>query len=410
MRWKPTRAADRGEKDAAQAGGPTARFRAVLVSRSRSHLIASLDDPSPRIAGAAAQRLAELEGTRAGPVLCEQLLRADLSAVPTMARALRRLGERHAVDLAIASLSDQRYTRRLAAALALGELADQSAVGPLCAALADEIAGVRVAALDALVQVRAPADAAAQCAHLLADSNPQVRVAAVRAVARLAPTPGEALAPVSGDHDRVVRLEVARHSSALPARDASALLADADLRVREAAVRAAGAREVGILSVMLVDDRSQAVRKAAARTLGSLGDERIADVLVPGLEDPDAVVRAAVLRSLERLLTRRGAIERLSRELQSDRCRRRRATVYALARLNAREAGPRLQPLIDDPDADVRLAVVHTADAVLGDPESAICYLATDGDAGVRHAAEIWLLRRREAEARDADRPGGHLA
>ncbi len=404
MRWKPIRTTDRDRR--AQRGGPTDRFRAVLSSHSRSQLIASLDDPSPRVASAAARRLAEIDGKRAAPILSAQLLGADLSIVPDIARALRRLGESCAVDLAIAGLHDERYTRRLAAALALGELGDQRAAGPLCAALRDAIAGVRIAALDALVQVRAPEDAAAACARLLTDPNPQVRVAAVRAVARLAPRPGGALAPVAADRDRVVRLEVARHSSALPAPAAPSLLADADLKVREAAIRAAGPREVGTLSVMLVDDPSEAVRRAAARRLGSLGDERIADVLVPGLEDPDAVVRAAVLRALERLLTRRGAIQRTSLELRSDRPQRRRATVYALARLNARETGVQVQALVDDPDADVRLAVVHTADALLRDPDSAMNDLTTDGDHGVRHAAEVWLLRRRET----ADRPGGHLA
>jgi HEAT repeat protein len=406
MRWKPTHAANRGQYDAAHDGGPTDRFRAVVASRSRSQLIASLEDPSPRVVGAAAQRLAELEGGRAGPVLREQLLRADLSAVTDIARALRGTGDRNAVDLAIAGLNDQRYPQRLAAALALGEFADPRAIPPLCASLADQIAGVRVAAIDALVRIGAPVGVADQCARLLADANPQVRVAAVRAVARLAPRLGEPLASVSGDHDPVVRIEVARHSSALPARAARSLLNDADFRVREAAVRAAGAREVGILAAMLVDDRSEAVRKTAARRLGSLGDPRVADVLVPGLEDPDAVVRAAVLRSLERLLARHPTIERLGHELRSDRAQRRRAIVYALARLNARDAGAQVRALVDDPDADVRLAVVQTADALLCDPWSAIHYLTTDGDPGVRHAAAVWLLRRRET----ADRHGGHRA
>ncbi|MGO9819169.1 MAG: hypothetical protein ACLPTJ_00790 [Solirubrobacteraceae bacterium] len=112
--------------------------------------------------------------------------------------------------------------------------------------------------------------------------------------------------------------------------------------------------------------------------------------LIASLDDPSPRVASAAARRLA----------------GSDRPQRRRATVYALARLTARETGVQVQALVDDPDADVRLAVVHTADALLRDPDAAMNYLTTDGDPEIRHAAELWLLWRREA----ADQPGGHLA
>ena len=194
--------------------------------------------------------------------------------------------------------------------------------------------GVRGAALDALAKLGPGVDGdGADCARLLADPAPHVRIAAVRAVARLVKHPGAMLASAVRDKDRLVRLEVARHVAGLPERAANTLLGDPDLRVREAAARGAGVRELGALAVLLTDDPARDVRRASAHTLGAMRGERVADVLVLGVEDPDALVRAAVLHALETLLTREGAVGRLCDELTSDRPERRRASVYALAHL-----------------------------------------------------------------------------
>ena len=67
--------------------------------------------------------------------------------------------------------------------------------------------------------------------------------------------------------------------------------------------------------------------------------------------------------------------------------------VYALARLRAREVTPELARLADDPDPDVRIALIHSADALYDEPEHVMRYLAADPDIGVRQAAETWLLR-----------------
>lgn len=219
----------------------------------------------------------------------------------------------------------------------------------------------------------------------------------MRAVARTATRPGTILAAVGDDPERLVRLEVATHLAGLPDEAAGALLADPDLRVREAAARAAGTGQVGALAVLLVEDPSNDVRRAAAQTLGGLGDERIADLLVSGIEDPDAVVRAAVLRGLKRLLMRAGAVSRLRVELVSDRAERRRAAVYALACLETLEATEDVARLADDPDPDVRLALIHTAHALLPDPGALIHHLAADLHPAVRDSAEIWLLREASA-------------
>jgi HEAT repeat protein len=145
---------------------------------------------------------------------------------------------------------------------------------------------------------------------------------------------------------------------------------------------------------LLVSDPASDVRHAAAATLGRVGDHRVADRLIAGIEDRDAIVRAAVLRGLEEVLTRADAIERLSGELMSERAERRRASLYGLLHLRAREAGESVRRLVEDPDPDVRLALVRAADALLAEPEAVVRELAADSDQVVRHSAEIWLLRR----------------
>ena len=340
----------------------TARLRAVQASRSPQELTDALDDPSPEVVRAAIGRLTELEGPRAADALRARLLDADLSLVADFANALKRIGARGVVEAATAALGDERYSRRLAAVRALGALGDRRAVAHLRTKLDDDVAGVRAAALDALAQLGDGTSVGADCARLLTDPVPHVRIAAVRAVARLVTHPGEQLASAADDEDRLVRLEVAKHVAGLPEPSAQALLADPNLRVREASAASAGLRQLGVLSVLLI-------------------------------EDPDALVRAAVLHALERLLRRDGAARRLCDELVCERPERRRAAVYALARLNTRERGPELSRLADDPDPDVRLALIHSAEALYDEPQPLMRYLAADSDPGVRQAAEMWLLR-----------------
>jgi HEAT repeat protein len=373
-------------------GDATARLRAVQASRSPQELTDALDDPSPEVVRAAIGRLAELEGPSAADPLQVRMLDADLSLVADFAKALKRIGAGGVVEAAIAALGDERYSRRLAAVRALGALGDRRAVAHVRTKLNDDVAGVRAAALDALAQL-GDGSVGADCARLLTDPMPHVRIAAVRAVARLVTHPGGLLVAAEDDEDRLVRLEVAKHLAGLPEPSARALLADPNLRVREAAAASAGIRQLGALSVLLIEDPSPDVRRACAHTLGAMRDRRVADVLIPAIEDPDALVRAAVLHALERLLRREGAARRLCDELVCERPERRRAAVYALARLNTRDRGPELSRLADDPDPDVRLALIHSAEALHDEPELLMRYLAADSDPGVRQAAEMWLLR-----------------
>jgi HEAT repeat protein len=119
-------------------------------------------------------------------------------------------------------------------------------------------------------------------------------------------------------------------------------------------------------------------------------DERAADDLLKDLEDFDPSVRLTALHALERLLAREGAVRRLCAELASSACRRRRASLQALAQLEAVEAGSEVWRLADDPDPEVRLSLLRSANALLVDPEPLIRYMSTDPDPLVRESAQEW--------------------
>lgn len=378
----------------------TQRLRAAEAAVSPEELTAALDDPSPEVARVAMRRLVGLLGAGAAAALRARVLRVDLSLVADFTKALQRIGDDEVLGIATTALQDERSTRRLAAIRALGALADRRAVQQLRAALDDDVGGVRAAALDALAQLGEDGGAGigAECARLVSDPIPHARIAAVRAVARLVAHPGPMLAPAAGDQDRLVRLAVARHARSLPERSARALLGDPDLRVREAAARAAGAREIGVLAVLLVEDPARDVRRAAAHALGAMQDPRVADLLLPGLEDRDPLVRAAALHAVEDLLTNPGVVRRLCDELESERADRRRACLYALARLDVRVGEAAVSRAASDPDPDVRLALVHSAESLLDEPGPLMVYLASDANEAVRQGAEMWLIRATPAE------------
>jgi HEAT repeat protein len=376
-----------------RARDPAGRVRAVRASRSVADVERALEDPSPEVVRAAVARLVEIEGFRAAQTLRARLLTSDLTVVPDVAVALQRLGDAEAVEVAICALGDVLSSQRLAAALALGVMGDLRAREPLRAALDDQLAGVRVTALGALAKLDADVATVTACLRALSDADAQVRIAAVRAVERVAPgSLGEA-APLARDPDCLVRVEVARHIASLSDDAATRLLSDADAMVREVAARAGGTRQASTLAGLLVTDPSSGVRRAAARALGAVRDESCADRLMPGLEDPDALVRATVAQALERSLTRRGAVRRLGEELASPRPPRRRAAVYALARLRSSDASSEVWRLADDREPEVRLALIEVAQVVVVEPEPLLRYMATDPDAGVRHSARMRLER-----------------
>ena len=378
----------------------SARLRTVMATGDEAMLVRALPDTSPDVARAAIRRLVELAGPLAAPALRAVLLDADTAIVADLARALRDLGDPQVIAIATAGLAAEHYTRRLAAALTLGIVADASVVPDLCRALSDQIAAVRAAAGEALLRLGPDPRCADRAASLLDDPSPQVRAVAVALIAINHPEPATLLARAASDSTPEVRCELARHLGKLRIGDQDLLLADPDHGVRLLAVLSAQPQHMPALRRALARDPRPEIRRAAARKLAAIGGQAAGEPLLAALEDPNALVRLSALHALERLLTHEGAVERLTLELQSGRAERRRASLYALVRLQGVARPMLVWKLADDADLDVRMAVVDTAATLLAEPEPLLLYMRIDPSAEVRAAAAQRLAAGRVPASR----------
>ncbi len=376
----------------------SARLEAVLALPAERSSIAALltagSDPSPDVARAALRRLATLAGAAEAPVLRKLLLSCDLALATDVAKTLRAIGDRETIELALSALRNEHYPARIAAANTLAVYAELSTASALGAALRDPIGGVRAAALAGLARIGVDSDTAETCASLLDDKLPFVRIAAIRAIAA-SPRGGELLCTAVDDRDPQVRQELARYSHMLSIDAARSLLSDHDPHVREAAVQGAGLAQLRDLYRLLTGDPRSDVRLAAAKLLGVLGDQRAVAALITALADPDAIVAAGALSSLRTLLRRPCLLDALLSTLAVDRPPRlRRAALYTLGRLQATEARASLATFVNDPDADLRLALVHVAPQIFNEDRTVLQALLADPDPAVSHAA--WSILSRE--------------
>jgi HEAT repeat protein len=166
--------------------------------------------------------------------------------------ALGQLKDTQAVDPLVRMLQDEDWQVRSDTAEALGNIGDQQAIEPLIALLTDEDGYVRQRACYALGDIgRIPVFEALISA--LRDSEPEVRCAAVVNLGRML-------------------------GMRIPGMDL-----DPESEIRHAAIeilkRTQGERVLDFLLEAL-NDPAAAVRAAAARTLGKIGDERVLPALL----------------------------------------------------------------------------------------------------------------------------------
>jgi HEAT repeat protein len=135
----------------------------------------------------------------------------------------------------------------------------------------------------------------------LAADDPQTRVLALGALARMGALSTDDLRVASTDAEAGVRHRVALLAATHPDMSVLALLGDGEATVVEAAAWAAGEQEaVGddVLAV-LIDSATAAadplVREACVAALGAIGDERGLPAVLAGCADKPAIRRRAVL-------------------------------------------------------------------------------------------------------------------
>lgn len=363
---------------------------------STAALLAATADPSPDIARVALRRITRAGSAGAAEPLRERLLEVEPALTADFARTLGALGDRSAAALAADALIDGTPHRRIAAAAALEVLAGEAQIPALLAATKDPLAAVRTRSLKTLTRIGSGVDAPA-CERLLGDENAMVRAAAVEAVAALDGRARKALGPLVDDPAPQVRQALARRLGLLERQTAERLLGDRHPAVRVAAVTAAAPTQAPALERLLHADPDPEVRIAAARHLAEIGSPGGVRALIAALADSGAMVRAAAERALREAIDRDTVVDRLLDSLTGADAALRKSIVYTLGHLHAAESAAALAALANDPDRDVRIAVVHCGAQLFGANWPPLLALTVDPDGAVSHAATL------AAEGRAAD-------
>ncbi len=254
---------------------------------------------------AAIKSLVALASPAAVGALCQVLLGADRDARPAAAAALRGF-----------AWSPTDGPQRIVHAVLNGRYSEaaregEAAVEPLTAALADREAATRRGAAEALGQIADPR-AAAALSPLLGDQDAGVREAAVRALVALGPPAYEQLVRALDERDGVAREAATRAlagagEGAVAAALADRLQAGEPMSHAGATLRVVGTREA-LDAARLAADLLAILTDQAGRRLPTATLERIAaleDVMriEPGrVPDPDERVACEALRHAARRL------------------------------------------------------------------------------------------------------------
>ena len=246
-------------------------------------LIAALGDGDEDVRRAAAGALGQIGDPRAVEPLIAALRDKNSDVRRRAAEALGKLRDARAVDPLIAALKDQNMYACKAAAGALGQIGDPRAVEPLIAALSNENGDVRKAAAGALVKIGVPA-VEPLIAVLRWDKD--VRQAAAGALGQIGDARAvEPLITALKDKDKYVCLAAVKALGNLgwqPDQSEAGAVYWVEKRKWHKCVEI-GAPAVEPLIAALNDRES--VRKAAANTLGQIGDARAVEPLIAALKD-----------------------------------------------------------------------------------------------------------------------------
>ncbi|MBM4318919.1 MAG: HEAT repeat domain-containing protein, partial [Deltaproteobacteria bacterium] len=272
----------------------------IGASEARGELLALLGDPDPDVRVVAAQALVVLGETPA----------AEPRWVPYWVSEgawglLAGLGE-GAVEPLAGVLGDPDPARRRGAVEALARIGNGAAVAPLIRVLGDGESEIRRMAASALGRLAA-AEAVAPLIQLLGDPGSEPEAA--RALGAIGEAAVEPLARALACGDPTVRcwaaeaLGLTGRAEALPPLLAALELPDAALRQRvlEALSRLRLAEAAPAAQQVLLGDPAGAVRLAAARLLGELGDATAVPALRLGLADSFAEVGRACVQALAAL-------------------------------------------------------------------------------------------------------------
>lgn len=237
------------------------------------------EDSDARVREAAAWALGEIDDVRAVPHLLEALKSERAANVrEKIVHALGEIDDPSAVAGISAVVKDPNVAVRRSAVWALGELEDASVVPALLTMVRDEDADVRKHTAEALGQLKSTS-AIDGLTSLTRDANADVRVSAVNALGQL-------------EDQRTLGALVAALKDAIV--DVRAQAADAIHQID-------GLKTAPRALIDALTDPHRDVRKSAAHSLGSIGDEAAVPALKRLTADPDTEVRRAAVESLSEI-------------------------------------------------------------------------------------------------------------
>ncbi|MFE6224782.1 fumarate reductase/succinate dehydrogenase flavoprotein subunit [Streptomyces sp. NPDC057854] len=259
--------------------------------------------------------------------------------------------------------------------------------------LTDRRPEVRAAAVAALAET-APAGTGPALADRLRDPDAGVRAAAVGALRELAEVLvtdvelGDGLRAALATEDpsvRAVAVEVLRSRGLGDAGTYAAALADPATEVRLQAVRALVSVDAAGALAAAADDPAREVRVAVAKGLAAVSVPEPGP-LVPLLGDPDPLVRAAAFGALAAAGCPAPLAGRAVTALGDPAWQVRAGAAAALRAAEPERAVPALAKALADPNADVRKAAVLALLGHTGAPEAraALATATADPDADVR--------------------------
>ena len=234
----------------------------------------------------------------------------------------------------------------------------------------------------------------------LQSQNVDVRLSAVKALARIGPEAKEAVPALIAalkDKDDGVRSFAAEALGRIGKEAVPALivaLKDQNAGVRNSAVYTLGrigpeAKEVVPALIAALKDKDDGVRSFAAEALGRIGKEAV-PALIAALKDQNAVVRPLATYALGRI--GKEAVHALIAALKDQDAGRRSSAAEALGEMRpeAKEAAPALIATLKDQDAGVRRYAAEALGRIgPGAKEAAPALIAAlkDHDADVRRSA-----------------------
>lgn len=339
-------------------------------------LVERLDDDESVLRQAAAWGLGHLKVHRSRPALERALRDSEAEVRRSAAGALGALGDARSRVLLEQALQDPSARVREQAAWALWAIADDRSEQALIACMDDDDPVVRWSAAVALGRLGCPG-----CVEALrlarGDPNDRVRREALLALAHLGPPDlGALLRPFLTDPAVRVRIAAAVGLGERRVREAVPWLLDrlpkeTDARVLPSLLVALGRIGDPAAIPALLGFTSHRTSWARVCAFHALGDLRAPDAAGPAREhliDPVWSVRGAAAECLGGVGVPADSTVLLP--LLDDRQMwPRRGAVYALGRLGAVDALPRIRAHLGDPEPEVRLAAVWAL-GHLGDTES----------------------------------------